>query len=83
MRTINLTYSNVEAFVNEYQKSNDIFWDGWNIVIHKNDTGAFYSPKGRYYNGKWGYQHVTSPDDAGVWRVNARNLRFAKATSRK
>lgn len=83
MKTINLNYDNVDSFIQEYQKNNIVFWDGWNIVIHKNDAGAFYSPKGRYHNGKWGYQHVTGPDEQGVWRINARNLRFAKATARR
>lgn len=83
MRTINLNHDTVDSFVAEYKKNNTIFWNGWDLVIHRPDARAMYSSDGRFHEGKWGYQQVTSPDSTGVWRVNARDLRFTKTSTQR
>jgi hypothetical protein len=45
-------------------------WDGWCIVIWKEDPAAFCKPTGVYRNGKWGTERAIAPNAEGLWVVN-------------
>lgn len=40
-------------------------WDGWTVVHFTADPAAYYDKRGRFYNGRWGYETRYSFNSAG------------------
>lgn len=73
MAKISVDYRAVEQFVDRQKaKGVDMYWDGWDILIHRPNRSAFFDKNGAFRNGKWGTQVRVSPDARGVYRVPTR-----------
>lgn len=54
-----------ERFVNGNPNA---FWEGWTLVIFKEDRRGEHNRKGMYRNGTWGIANRVEPDDTGRFR---------------
>lgn len=48
--------------------SPDIRYEGWDIVVFKANDKAYTDPKGKFHNGRWGYEQrfLGTPGDCSV-----------------
>lgn len=65
-----LSYESAHNYVKKMQdRKKPVFWDGWDMIIHRPNPRAFMSKDGHFYDGRWGFQVRISPDSSGTWRV--------------
>ncbi len=60
-------------------KHNNLFWDGWDIVIANPTIDGYSNKSGIFFDGKWCTKRVISPSSRGLYSIPAR---FANATVR-
>jgi len=49
----------------------DAFWDGWTLIIFKQDKRGEYNRRGLRRNGQWGIASRVEPDVQGRYRFRA------------
>lgn len=70
------TLDEAEAFVSNQQSlGNEISWDGWDIVFFTPSPKAFYSTKGAFKAGTWGFENRSPVNEKGAWEIDGRNVR--------
>lgn len=62
---LNLDYDAVHRFQSSYENS---YWDGWDLVLFKQDPRGATSKRGEYINNQWVTTNRISPDSNGTWR---------------
>jgi hypothetical protein len=72
---MNTKYSflDYKAAHNYVDSQNDnVFWDGWDMVIFKPSPVARTRSNGMLRNGVWGTAHRIRVSERGTWRVPVR-----------
>jgi len=72
-----LTLQQTEQLVAKY---NNMFWDGWNLVIVNPRIDGFTKISGIFHDGKWGVKRVVSPDRKGYYDIPKRYLDVQRTT---
>jgi len=65
-----LDYNAAHTFVDS--QNNNVFWDGWDIVIFKPTPIARTRSNGMRHHGVWGTAHRIKVSERGTWRVPVR-----------
>jgi hypothetical protein len=72
--TVFLNVSHVDKFVEEQQaKGNTMSWDGWDVVMFREDPMARTHPRG-VYNKTWGFENRIKPTAKGFWVFDRSRL---------
>lgn len=67
---LNLTLKGVDVFIEKsLTKTQEAFWDNYNLVIWKKDNGGYTSLKGLYRKDQWGTAETISVDENGIWKL--------------
>lgn len=76
-----LDYDRIDNFVEKQQRlGNDVRWDGWTMVFFRPSSRAVYSPSGRYYQERWGFEERIAPGEDGKWSVPNKFVKFTRRT---
>jgi len=76
---LNLTLEGVEIFIKRSQsKLQESFWNNYELVIWKKDSGGFSDVKGMYRNSSWGKAEKFSVDEDGVWKLPKKYVKYFK-----
>ena len=67
---LNLTLKGVEVFMNRSKtKSQESFWDNYDLIIWKKDSGGYTNIKGMFRKDSWVTAETISVDDHGIWKL--------------
>jgi hypothetical protein len=76
---LNLTLKGVEVFINKSKtKSQESFWDNYDLVIWKKDNGGYTSIKGMFRKDSWGTAEIVSVDEHGIWKLPVKYVKHFK-----
>lgn len=65
-----LNITNVDEFVEQQKSLNkDVFWDNYSLCFFTSRDSAYYSARGRFRNGKWGFLKIIPITCKGEWHV--------------
>lgn len=59
-------------------KNIDTYWDNYNFIIWKKDSGGFSNTKGVYRNNSWGIVNEYSVNSKGTWELPLKYVRHFK-----
>lgn len=71
MKTISLNYDDIHELVDHRQ---NMFWDGWTLVLVDTSKYGLMNKNGIFFNGKWHTQTRIEPDSHGMWRIPIRHV---------
>ena len=76
---LHLTMQGVEIFINRSQsKVQKSFWDNYDLVIWKKDSGGYTDLKGMYRKDAWGKAEKISVSREGIWELPKRYVKYFK-----
>jgi hypothetical protein len=76
---LNLTLKGVEVFIRKSQTNRqESFWDNYDLMIWKQDSGGYTSIKGMYRKDNWGIAERVSVNNEGIWKLPAKYVRYFK-----
>lgn len=76
---LNLTLKGVEVFIRKSQTNRqESFWDNYDLMIWKQDSGGYTSTKGMYRKDNWGIAERVSVNNEGIWKLPAKYVRYFK-----
>jgi hypothetical protein len=76
---LNLTLKGVEVFIDRSRtKSQESFWDNYDLVIWKKDNGGYTSIKGMFRKDSWGTAETVSVDEHGIWKLPVKYVKHFK-----
>jgi hypothetical protein len=74
-----LTELGVEVFKKRFNNSQqESFWDNYNLVIWKKNSGGYTDIKGMFRNNTWGMADKVSVNDKGVWALSKKYVKYFK-----
>lgn len=76
---LHLTLKGVEIFIERSKtKSQESYWDNYDLMIWKKDNGGFSSVKGMFRKDSWGIADRISVNEQGVWKLPAKYVKHFK-----
>ena len=76
---LHLTLKGVEIFIERSKtKSQESYWDNYDLMIWKKDNGGFSSVKGMFRKDSWGIADRISVNEQGVWKLPAKYVKYFK-----
>lgn len=66
MKTVSMSYDEAHAFESD---RDNVFWDGWTLVIVDESKYGLMNRRGIFFNDKWSVAYKVRPDGRGRWRV--------------
>lgn len=76
---LNLTLKGVEVFIKRSQTNKqESYWDNYDLIIWKEDSGGFTSIKGMFRRDHWGIAERVSVNKDGVWKLPKKYVRYFK-----
>jgi len=76
---LHLTLKGVEIFIERSKtKSQESYWDNYDLMIWKKDSGGFSSVKGMFRKDSWGIADRISVNEQGVWKLPAKYVKHFK-----
>jgi len=76
---LNLTLKGVEVFIKKSQTNRqESFWDNYDLMIWKKDSGGYTSIKGMYRKDNWGIAERVSVNNEGIWKLPTKYVRYFK-----
>jgi hypothetical protein len=76
---LNLTLKGVEVFIKRSQTNKqESYWDNYDLMIWKEDSGGFTSVKGMFRRNNWGIAERVSVSKDGVWKLPKKYVRYFK-----
>jgi hypothetical protein len=60
------------------EKKLESYWENYNLIIWKKDSGGFSNTKGVYRNNNWGIAHEFSVTSKGTWELPLKYVRYFK-----
>ena len=76
---LNLTLKGVEVFIERCKdKRQESFWENYDLVIWKKDSGGFTSTKGLFRKNEWGTTEIISVDNQGIWKLPLKYVKHFK-----
>jgi len=59
-------------------KSQESFWENYDLLIWKQSAGGFTDTKGMFRKDKWGVAERISVNENGIWKLPAKYVRHFK-----
>ena len=76
---LHLTEKGVEVFIKRSQtKLQESFWNNYDLVIWKKDSGGYTDIKGMYRKDAWGKAEKISVSREGIWKLPKRYVKYFK-----
>ena len=76
---LHLTLKGVEIFIERSKtKSQESYWDNYDLMIWKKDNGGFSSVKGMFRKDSWGIADRISVNEQGIWKLPAKYVKHFK-----
>lgn len=76
---LNLTLKGVDVFIKRSgTKSQESYWDNYDLVIWNKDKGGYTSLKGMYRKDEWGTAEKISVDNNGIWKLPSKYVKYLK-----
>ena len=76
---LHLTLKGVDIFIERSKtKSQESYWDNYDLMIWKKDNGGFSSVKGMFRKDSWGIADRISVNEQGVWKLPAKYVKHFK-----
>lgn len=76
---LNLTLKGVDVFIKRsVTKSQESYWDNYDLVIWNKDKGGYTSTKGMYRKDEWGTAETISVDNNGIWKLPKKYVKYLK-----
>ena len=74
-----LTEKGVEIFIKRFQsKTQESFWNNYDLVIWKKDNGGYTSINGMYRQNAWGKVEKFSIGQEGIWKLSKKYVKHFK-----
>lgn len=67
-----LTLDQAESLTQNKTKGFRAFWEGWDLIIWRENGEGFIRPSGMFHDDKWGTHFRIRPNVRGAYRVLAR-----------
>ena len=74
---LNLTELGVEVFIKK-AKNITPYWDNYDLVILRKDSGGFTNIKGMFKYKAWGIAERIAVTDNGIWKLPTKYVRNFK-----
>jgi hypothetical protein len=74
---LNLTELGVEVFIKK-AKNVTPYWDNYDLVIWRKDSGGFTNIKGMFKENSWGIAERIAITDNGIWKLPTKYVRNFK-----
>ena len=76
---LHLTLKGVDIFIERSKtKSQESYWDNYDLMIWKKDSGGFSSVKGMFRKDSWGIADRISVNEQGIWKLPAKYVKHFK-----
>ena len=76
---LHLTLKGVEVFIDKSKtKNQESFWNNYDLVIWKKDSGGYTSIKGLFRKNTWGTAETISVDNKGIWKLPKVYVKYFK-----
>jgi hypothetical protein len=76
---LNLTLKGVDVFIKKSKtKTQESFWNNYDLVIWKKDNGGYTNIKGLYRKDQWGTAENISVDKNGIWKLPFKYVKHFK-----
>jgi hypothetical protein len=76
---LNLTLKGVDVFIKKSKtKTQESFWNNYDLVIWKKDNGGYTNTKGLYRKDQWGTAEKISVDKNGIWKLPFKYVKHFK-----
>ena len=76
---LNLTLKGVEIFIERSKtKSQESYWDNYDLLIWKQNPGGFTSVKGMFRKDSWGITERVSVNEQGIWKLPVKYVKHFK-----
>ena len=76
---LSLTEHGVEIFIKRFNnKSQESFWDNYNLIIWKQNPGGYTNINGMYRNNSWGMAHKVAINEKGIWTLSKKYVKYFK-----
>lgn len=76
---LNLTLKGVEVFIKRSQtRKQESFWDNYDLMIWKEDSGGFTDINGMFRKDNWGIAERVSVNKDGIWKLPKKYVRYFK-----
>ena len=76
---LHLNEKGVEVFIKRSQsKFQESFWNNYDLVIWKKDTGGYTDINGMYRKDSWGKAEKISVNNNGMWNLPKKYVRYFK-----
>jgi len=76
---LHLTEKGVEVFIKRSQsKTQESFWNNYDLVIWKKDNGGYTSVNGMYRKDAWGKVEKFSISQEGTWKLSKKYVKHFK-----
>ena len=78
-KVLNLTEKGVEVFIKKFQsKIQESFWNNYELVIWKKDSGGYTDAEGMYRKDAWGKAEKFSVNREGIWKLPKKYVKYFK-----
>ena len=74
---LSLTELGVEVFIKK-AKSVTPYWDNYDLIIWKKDSGGYTDIKGMYRKDAWGKAEKISVSREGIWKLPKKYVKYFK-----
>ena len=76
---LHLTLKGVEVFIERSKtKTQESFWNNYDLVIWNKDQGGYTDVKGMYRNDAWGKAEKVSVNEKGIWKLPKKYVKYFK-----
>lgn len=76
---LHLTLKGVEVFIDKSKtKTQESFWDNYDLLIWKKDLGGFTNIKGMFRKNTWGTVEKISVNSEGIWKLPKVYVKYFK-----
>lgn len=76
---LHLTSKGVEVFIERSKtKSQESFWENYDLVIWKKDTNGFTNIKGMFRKDAWGTAERIPVNNNGIWKLPKAYVKYFK-----
>ncbi len=79
VKVLHLTEKGVEIFIKRSQtKLQESFWNNYELVIWKKDSGGYTDTEGMYRKDAWGKAEKISVSREGIWKLPKKYVKYFK-----
>lgn len=76
---LNLNTIGIEIFIKRFKSnSEEAFWNNYDLVIWKKDSGGFTNKNGMFRKNSWGTIKTIPVDNKGIWKLPKKYVKHFK-----